>query len=144
MEAGLALVPHHIAAFVRPKLQYPSTTSPYLRTLPGHILDILMDIIPELVGEIFICTLCTENSLQYLKIHYLALNLTQIQLINTTQPSSSNAKLSSRLPPSTCLEFNFNNSLVWDLVLGLNCQNLFPGQNFLSVTKTFPEPTKLS
>ena len=31
------------------------------------------------------------------------------------------------LPPSTCLQFNFNNSLVWDLVLGLNCQNLFRG-----------------
>ena len=30
-------------------------------------------------------------------------------------------------PPSTCLQFNFNNSLVWDLVLGLNCQNLFRG-----------------
>ena len=48
------------------------------------------------------------------------------------------------LPLSTSLEFNFNNSLVWELVLGLNCHNLFPGQNFRSVTKTFPEPTKLS
>ena len=38
---------------------------------------------------------------------------------------SLNTKLSS--PPSTCLQFNFNNSLVWDLVLGLNCQNLFRG-----------------
>ena len=61
-------------------------------------------------------------------------------------PTSYHTRCKVVLSPSlsTCLKFNFNNNgVVWDLVLRLNCSNLFQAQNFLPVTKTFPEPTKL-
>ena len=109
-----------------------------LHTILGHILQTPCNIIDRhFHSEETPIAIFKHSSFSPARLH-------RSQDVET--PTSYQTRCKVVLSPSlsTCLKFNFNNNgVVWDLVLRLNCSNLFQAQNFLPVTKTFPEPTKL-